>query len=74
MKVNVNIINTFCILISETITGAKFKDDDFNSFRGIAREAGHTHRHGLVYVNFFTVLRDFENNIGTHTSREASTV
>ena len=31
---------------------ANIDDDDFNSFREIACE-GQTHRHGLVYVNFF---------------------
>ena len=43
---------------------AKFDDNDFNSFRRIACE-GHTHRDGLVYVNFFQILKTLKTKKNT---------
>ena len=58
-----------CITVSEALNyHVKFDDVDFNSLRGIACK-GHTHRHTDTHtdsgprlsLNFFKVVRDFEN-------------
>ena len=61
MKVMVNIINTWCVLISEA---AKFDEDDFNSFRGIAckgQTQTQTHRPWVLYLILFSKSTDFAN-------------
>ena len=62
-------MNMRCITVSEALNyHVKFDDVDFNSLRGIACK-GHTHRHTDTHtdsgprlsLNFFKVVRDFEN-------------
>ena len=56
MKVKVNIINTQCILMSETLTVPGLMMMTSN----VSKESHtdiHTCANGLIYVNFFKVLR-----------------
>ena len=72
MEVKVNVINTWYIPMSEAVHRAKFDDDDFNNFRGIACDGQtRTHIHAdrqthtetnVVYINIFKVAYDFGNN------------
>ena len=60
MKVQVNIIKTWCILMPQAFTVPTFDDDDFNSFRRITCEGHthartHTHTRSRFYVTFFKV-------------------
>ena len=57
MKVKVNIINTWCILMSEAVTvPSLMMMTSLVSEESLASDR-HTHRHGLVYVNIFKVLK-----------------
>ena len=50
---------------------AKFEDDDFNSFRGIAALVRDRHIHtGIVYVNFFSLKTLWKQMWGTDTHRQ----
>ena len=57
MKTKVNIINTWCMLMSEAVTvpSLMMTSSSTVSEELLARDR-YTHRHGLVYVNFFKQL------------------
>ena len=66
MKVTVNIINTWCILMSEAVTVPSWMMTSTVAEELLARDRHtytHTDRHSLIYINCFKVLflRDFEN-------------
>ena len=69
MKVKVNIINTWCIIMSKAVTVPIKFDNDFNSFGGITCE-GHTDTQthtdsAVVYIKMCTLLHLLLFNVDT---------
>ena len=76
-KIKVNIISTWCIPLSETVTVPSFMTmastvseeslaNDRHSYTDTATQTqtqthARTHTHGIIYGNFLKVFRDFEN-------------